>query len=315
MAVVPGLADAHVEALLDDLASADSGLNMQLSHSIDVQTTLGAEQDIVRAVADGSIDLGWVGARAFRELGVSALDPLVAPMLLESAAAQRAVLESDLPATMLAELEPLGVSGLAVFGGPIRRPIAAEAPLVSLDDFEGVPFYAWRGDLHAMAIEALGAAHIDLSPEDRNTGIENGSIRAFENTIGFLAANTDWKTNRMTLNMNLWPSISVLVVNPDVLAALPEHARAALTSAAGAVAAQSLDLLPDEQAEIEAACAAGATFALADASALEEMRAALEPVFDNLRSDATVAAFVDEISRLTEGIEQEVPAIPDACAS
>lgn len=313
MAVVPGLADAHVEAFLDQLGSADSPIIMQPYHDIDVQLTLGAEQDIIRAVADGSVELGWVGARAFRELGVSALDPLIAPMLLQSTEAQRAVLTSDLPAEMLAGLEPLGVTGLAIFGGPIRRPSAADAAFTSLDDFSGIPFYAWHGNVNAMAVEALGAQHVDLAPEDRNAAIEDGSIRGYETTIGFLEANADWRTNRMTLNLNLWPSIGVLVANPDALAALSEDARTDLMHAAHSIADQSLDLVPDGQVQLEAACRAGATFALAADTDLAAINAAFDPVFEELRSDPTVAAHLDEIERLTEGIQPELFTVPDEC--
>ena len=75
LAIVPGLADLLVEALQDELASRGDGLvTLDLAHGFDVQHTLDAEQQIVRAVADGRLDLGWVGVRTFWA------DPCVAPL-------------------------------------------------------------------------------------------------------------------------------------------------------------------------------------------------------------------------------------------
>lgn len=314
LAIVPGLADADVEAFQEQLATRpDSGITLTLVSPVDVQHTRDAEQQLVREVAEGRVDLAWVGARAFRELGVHDLDALVAPMTLDSVPAQEAVLTTDLPDRMLSGLDVLGVTGLAVFPGPIRHPIAADSPLVTLEAFTDVPFFTWQGDVHALTVEALGATDVQVTPEERNAGIEDGSIRAYENSLVFLVDTTGWNTRAMSLNVNLWPSVSVLIANPDTVAGLDDPQLEVLTEVVQAVSATAFDRLADEQQLVDQACAGGATFGVASSAALGEIEAALRPVHDQLRADPVVAAYLDEIEALTAGIEPVVPTVPDSC--
>ena len=56
----------------------------------------GAEQQIVRDVSAGEVDLGWVGTRVFDTIGVENFAALTAPMLIDSYALQDAVIESGI---------------------------------------------------------------------------------------------------------------------------------------------------------------------------------------------------------------------------
>jgi TRAP-type transport system periplasmic protein len=73
-----------------------------------------AEQQVVRAVAVGKVDLGWAGARVFDTIGVTSFQALQAPMLIDSYPLERAVIASDLPGQMLQGLNKVGVRGLGV---------------------------------------------------------------------------------------------------------------------------------------------------------------------------------------------------------
>ena len=312
LAIVPGLADVQVEAFQDLLAEgADAGITLELSDDFDAQNTVGVEQQIVRAVADGEVDLGWVGARAFSELGVADFDALVAPMVLDSMAGQRAVLDSEVPGRMLQGLEPIGVTGLAVVGGPFRRPITAGPPLRRPADFDGVRFYTFRGAVSAASVEALGATNVDATPEERNRGIEAGSITAYESSLAFLADNPEWRADAMTLNLNLWPGASVLVANPATLARLAEDQRDALLAAADKTAAGALDRLPDEAELATEACRGGARLAVANDADVAAIESVLQPVIAGLRNDRQVAAYLDRIEELADGAAPDPVLAPD----
>ncbi|WP_225753227.1 TRAP transporter substrate-binding protein [Actinotalea sp. Marseille-Q4924] len=314
LAFTSGLADAHVEALQDAIATQeDSGLSMTVDQSADVQHTRDGEQRIVQAVADGTIDLAVVGARVFSQLGAHDLDALVAPMVLTSVEAQEAVWSTDLVDRMLDGLGSVGVTGLAAFPGPVRRPVAAGEPLIGRADFEDVPFFVWDGDVSELTVEALGATAVEVTPEERNAGIEDGTIHAFDNTLLFMADKTDWATRAMSLNVGLWPSVSVLVANPDTLAGLSAEQRTALLDVVEATSSTAFDRLPDEQELVDQACANGFTFGLAPAEELAHIRAAVEPVHERLRADDTVALYLDEIEALTRDVETELPTVPDGC--
>jgi TRAP-type C4-dicarboxylate transport system substrate-binding protein len=94
-----------------------------------------AEQQVVRAVATGQVDLGHAaGTRIFDTMGVTSFQALQAPMLIDSYALERAVIEGGIPQEMLQGLDRVGVAGLGVFGGGLSKPIAVEQPLLGSAD-------------------------------------------------------------------------------------------------------------------------------------------------------------------------------------
>jgi len=312
-AVTGSFADPQVERFETELSQRSSGaVGIRIVPEFDTDTHK-VEQHIIDAVASGGLDLGWVGGRAFAELGVHDFDALVAPMLLDSLDAQRAVLASDVPTRMLAGIDDLGVAGLALMGGPLRHPIAADAPLTTVASFAGIPFYSWHGDLNAQSVAALGATNVDLAPHDRNAGIANGTIRAYENTLAYLATTVERRTRIMTGNLNLWPSIGVLIANPATLAALPGAHREALLRAAAAASAHSLDVLEDESALALTVCDAGGSLAEVAASELEAFRARFTPVYERLQADPVTAGYLEEVKALKAGMPADRVEIPPGC--
>lgn len=315
MAFVNRLADEQIAHLQSEVSDRSGGALTIGIHPGFPGDSLSIEQDVVNAVIAGDLDLGLVGARAFRELGIHDFDALIAPMAIDSMTAQEAVLSSDLPTRMMAGLQPHGATGLAIIAGPMRRPTAADSPLTTLEDFAGIPFYTFHGEVNRMAVEALGATHIDKPAPERNADIEAGVIRAYENTLAFLAHTVDWPTKYHTTNINLWPAVSVLIANPNMLAALSDAERAALVAAAADTADRATELLVDEAALADEVCAAGARLAAADPRDLAEIEQALAPVHAELRTDPLVAGYLDEIEALTRGIPADSLPIPDGCAA
>jgi TRAP-type C4-dicarboxylate transport system substrate-binding protein len=309
LAVTGAFADPQVEAFTTELSTR--GISLERSGEFDTDVH-GVEQRIVEAVSAGQLDLGWVGARAFAELGVDDFDALVAPLLIDSLATQRAVLSSDLPERMLAGLAPLGVDGLAVVGGPLRRPIAADEPLLTPGDFAGIPFYSWHGEVNKASITALGAVDVDVSPPERNAGIEDGSIRGYENTIAYLTGAAERRANILTANINLWPSIGVLIANPAVMDELSDDESRAVKAAAVTVADSWLELLVDESQLAREVCANGGSFALATPENLAELRALVEPVHDEISAEGH--GYLEEIVELKGGTPPDAVVYPADCA-
>src|SRR5215204_4467304 len=93
-----------------------------------------AEEQVVRAVAAGKADLGWAGTRVFDTLGVTSLQALQTPMLIDSYALERAVVASEIPGQMLQGLTETGVRGLGILADGLRQPIAVKHPLLGVGD-------------------------------------------------------------------------------------------------------------------------------------------------------------------------------------
>ena len=147
-----------------------------------------AEQQVIRDVAAGEVDLGWVGTSVFDTVGVTDFQALTAPMLIDSYPLERAVLASDIPARMLAGLDELGVHGIAVLSDGLRKPIGAARPLLRPDDYEGITFPAFRSQEHAAAIRALGATPTDIWVD---AGVlRDGTIDGFEKGLRIYEINS-----------------------------------------------------------------------------------------------------------------------------
>jgi TRAP-type transport system periplasmic protein len=185
MAHTVGFADRQIELLLETVVElSDGGLEIEIAREWDITgTAADVEQQIIEAVGDGEIDLGWVGTRAFPPLGVHSFDALTAPFLVDSYPVQEAILDSDIPEKMLAGVERLGVAGLALIVGGLRKPAAVNGPLLGPDDYAGITFYVFLSVIGAQVLTTLAATPAPGAPADRDVGLVDGSIDGMENTL------------------------------------------------------------------------------------------------------------------------------------
>jgi TRAP-type transport system periplasmic protein len=276
-------------------------------------TDADVEERLVEAVRDGEFELGWVGTRVFEQLDVAELTPLGAPLLLDSYAAQQAVLSDDVAAEMLAALDATGVQGLALVPGPLRHPIA-DRPLRGPDTWEDLALHVFRSGVAAASVEALGATAVDAGFPERNAGLEDGSIQGLENSVGFHARGAVLDAPYLTLNIGLWARTSALIVNPDVADRLGAEQLDWLRTAAERVIERTGDLAELDAEEIAQACRQGGRFVLADTAQLASLREALQPVHAELGQDDAVAGILERVRAIVENVEpEERPALPDAC--
>jgi TRAP-type transport system periplasmic protein len=263
-----------------------------------------AEQQVVRDVAAGEIDLAWVGTRVFDTLGVNSLRALTAPMLIDSYPLQRAVIASDIPDEMLADLDDVDVTGIAVLADGLRKPIAVDQPLLSPDDYADIRFTALRSTTHADSIRALGAIPGEALAASRNAGLTSGDIQGFEMSLHHYAINQLQDiAPYVTANVNLWPQTVALIANPDALDDISDDQRGWLMQAAADAAEQSTDLVDDDSQRLVDLCESGARFANASDADLAAMRASFEPVLVTLEADPETEHFIARIAELKQATD------------
>jgi TRAP-type C4-dicarboxylate transport system substrate-binding protein len=263
-----------------------------------------AEQQIVRDVAAGKVDLAWVGTRVFDTLGLNSLRALTAPMLIGNYPQQQAVIASDIPGDMLADLPELGVIGIAVLADGMRKPIAVDQPLLSPDDYAGIRFTALRSTTHADAIRALGATPGEAVAESRNAGLTSGDIQGFEMSLLHYDINgLQDIAPYVTANVNLWPQTVALIANPDALDHVSDDQRGWLMQAGADAAEQSTDLVDDDAQRLVDLCESGARFANASDADLAALRKAFEPVLATLEGDPETAQFIARIEELEQATD------------
>jgi TRAP-type C4-dicarboxylate transport system substrate-binding protein len=272
------------------------------------------EAHVVESVADGDVDLAWVGTRVFDSLGVGEFRALTAPMLLDSYAAQQAVIDSDLPERMLAGLDELGVEGLAVLAGGLRKPISVNRPLLTPADWQGITFQTFPSADQSAAIEALGARATEVLWDELDAGVADGTIGGYEKSLLIVRIkNQQAWAPYIAVNVDLWPETAALIANPDVLAGLSSEQQRWVRDAAS-VAANASAGVYDDQALLEELCATGVIAAEATPAQLEELRSAFEPVYAELDQNPATAQYLAEILAIKSEIATPAPLeIPGTC--
>ena len=275
-----------------------------------------AEQQVVRSVAGGEVDLGWAGTRVFDTLDVESFQALTAPMLIDSYALENAVIESGITEQMMSGLEQLDVVGLGVLPDGLRKPVGVTAPVVGPADWRAITFGTLRSNGQAEAIRALEATPAQVFGEEREQLIEHGTIEGFETSIWIHQHNLELTrlAPYVTANVTLWPQMDVLLANPERLAALTGEQRQWLQEAARDAASRSTALADTDTRAVVDACGVGARFANASGADLAALEAAFAPVYAKLRQHPETKAFIERIRALKESTPPDPElAIPADC--
>jgi TRAP-type C4-dicarboxylate transport system substrate-binding protein len=275
------------------------------------------EAQVASAVAAGTVDLGWAGSEVFDTLGVPGFRALSAPMLIDSYPLENAVLQSPLPARMLAGLSTVHLTGLAVLGDGLRRPVGVHRPLLAPADWHGLSIGTYRSGVQEQAIRALGATPVVAFGPYRTHDLASGTIQGFELDMQRYVHNVPVPSARyVAANVALWPLFDVLFANPARFASLNPQLRAWLQQAADGAARTSVPLIAGQDSPyIKQACALGARFATATPADLAALRQSLSVVYQNLETDPQTSAFLRQIQALKRTTPPgTAPAIPPGCA-
>jgi TRAP-type transport system periplasmic protein len=263
------------------------------------------EAATIRDMRRGRADLAFAGSRAWDEFGVQSLRALSAPLLIDSYRLQERVLTSELADEMLEELRPLGLVGIGIQPGPIRRPLGVEQRLAATGDFTGLTIGTQQSSVADATLRALGAAPRRYAVEVPDL---NG-VEGIEHSVqGIEAGDLDVEGSHLMTNVGLWPRPLVLFANERSHRGLNSEQRRILrTAAANAVPERTAT---EEELEAESSgnmCRrAQATFDAASPAELRALRRAVEPVYDDLERHAGTRAAIEAIERL----KQEVGAPP-----
>ena len=285
--------------------------------TINVESTWGGggdERRVITDVAAGQADLGWSGTRALDTAGITAFQPLHAPLLMSSYAAQAAVVKDPATQNLLPSLSTKGLDGLAVLADELRHPAAATKPLLTPADFRDLRFGTQASQVQQAALRGLGALPVTFrAPHPPDTD-------------GLDALETMWWTYRansqaefvpfVTGNVALWPRTTVVFANTERIKALDATARGWLKTAAADARDWSVIHAADRvRAELAEACISGARVAFATNAQLAALRAAAEPAYAALRQDATNAKTLARFEELVKAAGPDTVApVPNGCA-
>jgi TRAP-type C4-dicarboxylate transport system substrate-binding protein len=261
------------------------------------------EKAILNEVRRGDVPLASVMSRALDEVGVTSFQPLAAPFLIDSVELEQRVLESEVGERALAGTEEVGMVGLALLPGDLRRPVGLTQTLAAPDDWRGARVYTREGKVAAATLEALGAqpAHgPDETWFEEVDGAEVG-LRAVRGQPEVARQDA-----RMTPNVVLWAQPSAIVMNKDAFEDLSDDQQRALREAAAeAFDERSRVVNVLEGQHLQAVCNIGPKLVEVTPSQREALEAAVEPVYRMIERSPGNAEAVAKIRELKGDAEPD----------
>ena len=254
-----------------------------------------AEVNLIRDVKAGKADLGWAGSRAFDLVGDRAFGPLHAPMMLDSYALELKVLQDEsVVRPMLASLDRLGLEGVGVLPGPLRRPLGVRR-LVTPHDWSGMRIGHAGGEQIERSLRALGARPRIIVSSGEFAGFDG-----VESHITSIAGNQyNHEAPYLTGNVVLWPRPLVLFAGDGVTRPQLRLIREAARAAAPGV----VDELRDSDEErLVVICRQDLKLSLASGNALTRLREAFRPIYTSLESDAATRTTLARIERIASSL-------------
>jgi TRAP-type C4-dicarboxylate transport system substrate-binding protein len=266
---------------------------------IDVDLGGGAivdyERRLVELVRKGRVDMASVGARAWDRMGVTSFQGLVAPFLVDSFELERRVLESPRAGAALEGVRPLGLVGVAILPGPLRRPYGISRALVGPSDYSGAKVGLRFGRVAQDTLTTLGATP---------TGYRAGSLAGLDGAeidMGTISRNGyEAPGSELTGNVVLWSRPETVVIGRRAFDRLDPEQQQVLLRAGHEATAPVLARLRQEQDEAMGAICSKETVSFTDASQSElaALRSAVQPVYDRLARNPGTRALIAEIRAL-----------------
>lgn len=263
----------------------------------------------------GRIAAGSVSAAAWQSAGVTSFLALQMPFLVSDYALERAVLESPMAAQMLTGTDAIGLVGLAIHEGGLRKPAAVDGCLLALDDWRGVTMRSVQSDLLSQSIRALGATPVEMPLSEVRDAMQAGRLDALEANVGLVYSLGLYDVLRcMSGNVNLWPFPTVLAINRDAWNALSPAERGWVRRAARAVPGASIDILTNPQSTVvRDLCRDGRGyffFGQATPGELRALRGAVQPVYDRYLATQPTGGFIRRIERMKSAMPPAPPPAP-----
>lgn len=265
------------------------------------------ERTVLEDLASGAADLAWVGARAVGAVcGIRSLDALHAPLLFPDETAVAQVLSSLPVEPLLEPLREVGLVGLALLPGGLRRPFGLTAPLRGPDDWRGKLIRTHASLTGEAALRTLGATPVLRSSADLRAGpppgIDGMDLHA-EAIAGW--GYSGW----LTSNVPLWPRLVLLLGNRSRLGRLSSEARTLLEHAGRQAQRTSACTLPVIHDQIQPGVV---KLVEANHDELAQLRERLHPVYEELRSTAGGETTLNQIRILSAPGRGRSPELRDA---
>ena len=277
----------------------------------------GGDVPLLQDARGGAVDMVSVSSAVWGTQGVSCFDALQALGLITRYDLEREVITGPIGEEMLACTEAVGLKGLGIHEGGLRKPLGATKPLTSPADFRGLTIRTPESSVLETGIRALGADPTAIPLPDTYAALRDGTVDGMEANLGLIQTVKYYEVaDFVTANVNLWPFPTILAMNQAKFDALSADQQQIITDAAANIGGFSIDFFEAPSDIVQTLCDEGLKFAIASDADLEAMAGVSERVITQLSQDEQTAGFIEQIQALKDGLgAPPAPApLPEGCA-
>lgn len=284
----------------------------------------GNDVTLLDDVSGGTIELAGVSTAVWDSKGVNVFQPLQAPFLITSYPLSEKVLGGEIGQAMLDDANgpaKLGLVGLGILEGGLRKPVGAKAALKSVADFKGKKIRAPASKVMTSALKALGAEPVSMPLGDVAPALKNGTVDGMEANYGLIVTQKfNESAQYVTADVTLWPFPAAVVVNKKVWDGLSSDQQKVLTDAGKNLAKNSIEGVfinppPTATNFVKTLCDAGMVFAAAGDANRTALAAAAKPALDELAANSETGDYLKQIQDLKTslGPPAAAPPLPAGC--
>jgi C4-dicarboxylate-binding protein DctP len=286
--------------VLDQLVKVSAGGAVHVEAPVLQPMGGHAEDDALDALRTGRADLAVLRADTLASAGASSLSALQLPLLIESTAHADRIATDPIAAELMADLDALGLVGVALVPGGLRHPFGYVAPLLGPEDYAGAVINTRPGAGVDRLLGALGATTDHSVDAARDQAARSGRLRGIEVSLQQPQAVT--LPAVVTSNVTLYTKFDVVAVRKQVWQRLTDGQRQELQRIAREAGVAATAGRDSEGAGLTRFCdSTGGSSVVADAPTVEALRAALQPVVEEAVRTPAIARLVDRIRALGDG--------------
>lgn len=278
----------------------------------------GGDVPLLQDVRDGAVAMASVSTAVWDTQGVKSFDALQAMGLITRYDLEREVITGPIAVDMLKGTEAVGLKGLAIHEGGMRKPLGATKQLTSPAAFKGMTIRTPESAVLETGIRALGADATSIPVGEIYSALRDGTVDGMEANLGLVQTFKLYEVAKyITMNVNLWPFPTVLVMNQSQFDALSADQQQIITETAAEIPGFSIDILVQPSELPQTLCDEGITFAIANDQQLASFQQASEATITELSKDAATKGYIDQITTLRDGLgaPPEAAALPEGCTT
>lgn len=277
----------------------------------------GGDVPLLQDVKGGAVEMASVSSAVWGTQGVNCFDALQALGLITRYDLEKEVIDGPIGKSMLGCTSSVGVHGLAIHEGGLRKPLGANVALTSPAVFKGKKIRTPASSVLQTGISALGADPVSIANlTEVYPALRDGTVDGMEANLGLIQTLKLYEVAKYyTSNVTLWPFPTVLVMNQAKWDSLTADQQSIITAAAAKVPGFSIGIFTAKSDLPATLCSEGLKFAIASDSDVAAVGKVSQSVITDLSKNAETKGYIDQIQALKDALPPPAapPPLPKGC--